>query len=182
MLDVGFVADRGLTETLKSSLGVVLSEPHVKTLVKGAVLGSNSGLSHNGRSMSFSFASGDDRAAPPWRYLHPQAFMKYINSQKDKTENDGSGQIDGKGSVELKHANDVTLLDALITRVSWITMVERSEVEPDVPLATYSLDSLISLELRNWIRRETGVDLSLPKIVGSENLRALATTILAQRG
>ena len=66
-------------------------------------------------------------------------------------------------------------------KVSSITMIERDDIEPDAPLANYSLDSLVSVELRNWIRRETGVELPLPKIVNAGNLRALATHILAQR-
>jgi len=42
-------------------------------------------------------------------------------------------------------------------------MIDRDEVEPDTPLSNYSLDSLVSVELRNWIRRQTGVELALPR-------------------
>lgn len=66
-------------------------------------------------------------------------------------------------------------------KVSSITMIERDEIEPDAPLSNYSLDSLVSVELRNWIRRETSVEVPLPKIVNSGNLRALATHILSQK-
>ena len=66
-------------------------------------------------------------------------------------------------------------------KVSSITMIERDEIEPDAPLVNYSLDSLVSVELRTWIRRETGVELTLPRIVNAEHLRALARHILSQR-
>ncbi|KLU90984.1 hypothetical protein MAPG_09509 [Magnaporthiopsis poae ATCC 64411] len=62
-----------------------------------------------------------------------------------------------------------------------MTMMDRSEVSPDTPLAAFSLDSLVSVELRNWIRRETAVDLPLSGIMQAESLRAMATEILAQR-
>jgi hypothetical protein len=39
----------------------------------------------------------------------------------------------------------------------------------------------VSVELRNWIRRETTVELPLPKIVGAANLRAMSTYILSQK-
>ncbi|KAF1730467.1 Nonribosomal peptide synthetase 14 [Beauveria bassiana] len=60
-------------------------------------------------------------------------------------------------------------------------MIERDEVHADAPLRNYGLDSLISVELRNWIRRQTKVELPLPRIVGAKNLRTLAQNILAQK-
>ena len=74
----------------------------------------------------------------------------------------------------------LNLLRGLIEKVSLITMIDKDEVDPDASLSEYSLDSLVSVELRNWIRRETGVELALPRIVGAENLRALATYIISQ--
>jgi acyl carrier protein len=73
------------------------------------------------------------------------------------------------------------LIEALISKVSAMTMIEREDVRADVPLASYSLDSLVSVELRNWIRRETTVELALSAILQAENLQALAEQILAQR-
>ena len=90
---------------------------------------------------------------------------------------DGGAHLNG-----LQASNgDAPLLGALMDKVSSITMIERDEVEPDAPLAAYGLDSLVSVELRNWIRRETGVETPLPTITRAENLRALATYILSQR-
>ena len=66
-------------------------------------------------------------------------------------------------------------------KVSTITMIERDEIEPAAPLSNYSLDSLVSVELRNWLRRETGVELPLSRIVGAGNLAALAAHVFAQR-
>lgn len=43
------------------------------------------------------------------------------------------------------------------------------------------LDSLVSFELRNWIRREMGVELTLTQIVGAANLQALAQQIRSQQ-
>lgn len=83
----------------------------------------------------------------------------------------------------MAHADPLTgLIEALITKVSAMTMIERDEVVADGPLVSYGLDSLVSVELRNWIRRETGVDLALTAITQAANLRALATQILSQRG
>jgi acyl carrier protein len=73
------------------------------------------------------------------------------------------------------------LIGALISQVSAVTMIERGDVRADVPLVSYNLDSLVSVELRNWIRRETTVELALSAILQAENLRALAEQILEHR-
>jgi len=185
VLDVGYVADRDLAETLKSSLGATLTEVHLQTLVKGAIIGPSSGLNYEGKAISFTFASGDDRSTLPWQCFHPTALVQRINLEQHSPESSGRGQGRDTCSTERLDAINgdplLGLLDALITKVSSMTMIERDEVEPDAPLSNYGLDSLVSVELRNWIRRETGVELSLPTITGAKNLRALATQIFSQR-
>jgi acyl carrier protein len=73
------------------------------------------------------------------------------------------------------------LTEALRTKVAAMTIMDRDEVAADTPLSSLNLDSLVSVELRNWIRRETSVELALTAITQSENLAALAGEILAQR-
>ncbi|KAK7756454.1 putative PKS/NRPS-like protein biosynthetic cluster [Diatrype stigma] len=184
VLDVGYVADRNLTETLKSSLGATLTEAHLRTLVKGAIIGPSSGLNRGGKAVSFTFASGNDSSALAWQCFHPVALVQRMNSKQHNPRSNGAGQSNEAHWNGLQNGTSsdplLNLLEALISKVSSITMIERDEVEADAPLANYSLDSLVSVELRNWIRRETGVDLQLPSIVGAANLRALATYILSQ--
>ncbi|KPM39275.1 Lovastatin diketide synthase LovF [Neonectria ditissima] len=186
VLDVGYVADRDLEGTLTNSLGAVLSLGDLRTVVKGAILGPSSGLNRDGKAISFSYARGDDSSTLPWQCFHPRALVNYIraDSRADGTTEASQGAAKSKGlQLTLADASDplAALLAVLMDKVSSITMIERDEIEADAPLSNYSLDSLVSVELRNWIRRETGVDLQLPKIVNAANLRALATHILAQR-
>ncbi|KAJ5101975.1 polyketide synthase, partial [Penicillium alfredii] len=185
VLDVGYVAEHDLTEKLKNSLGATITAPHLRTLVKGAIVGPTSGLNRDGKSFSFSFDSGDDRSLLPWQCFHPRSLVHRINAENRNLKTNGAGQGRDARSTGWRYSSGgdplLSLLDALITKVSSITMIDRDEVEPDAPLSTYSLDSLVSVELRNWIRRETGVELSLNKIVSADNLRALATHILSQR-
>ena len=182
VLDVGYAAEKGLTEALKLSLGATLTEADLHTAVKGAIIGPSSGLNDDGSAISFRFSSGEDPNTLGWQYYHPLALAERVNAKKRNSENDSSGDAHLNG---LRIANNnnplLALLDALMDKVSSITMIERDEVEPDAPLAAYGLDSLVSVELRNWIRRETGVETPLPTITRAENLRALATYILSQR-
>ena len=70
-------------------------------------------------------------------------------------------------------------MDALSGKVSSITMIDRDEITPIRSLVDYDLDSLFSLELRNWIRRTLDVDMALQDITTATDLKALADRILA---
>lgn len=185
MLDVGYVVTNNLIDTLKFKLGAILTEPQLKTIVKGAIIGPSSGMNDKGKAVSFSFARGDDNSTLPWQCFHPGALVEYVRNETravGTTQSKQEGESRSKG-LQLGDESDplLVLLDALMNKVSSITMIERDEIEPDLPLSKYSLDSLVSVELRHWIRRETSVELPLPKIVSAGTLRALATHILAQR-
>jgi hypothetical protein len=45
--------------------------------------------------------------------------------------------------------------------------------ELDLPLASVGIDSLISIEVRNWIRRNIGIDFTVLDIVKSDNIRQM---------
>ncbi|KAJ5156821.1 polyketide synthase [Penicillium capsulatum] len=184
MLDVGFVADRDMSDTLRRSLGVNLTEFHLRTLVKGAIMGSASNLNHAGRAVSFNVASRNGNKALPWKYFHPSQLVQHINSDQFEAGGEQSQNPHGDSSLPRQSNLDPlsSLIESLISKVSEIMMVDREEIEPDVPLSVYGLDSLVSVELRNWIRRETGVEAPLTEIVGAENLRAMATIVHARKG
>ncbi|EJP60751.1 polyketide synthase [Beauveria bassiana ARSEF 2860] len=179
VLDVGYAVKQGLTEDLKAALGATLTEAHLRTLIKGAIIGPSSSLNAGGKAMSFTLASGDDASQQSWQLFHPRDLVQRTNS---KMLVPGFENLLGK-RVDGSHNHDplLHLLEHLLDKVSSITMIERDEVHADAPLRNYGLDSLISVELRNWIRRQTKVELPLPRIVGAKNLRTLAQNILAQK-
>lgn len=180
VVDVGFAVENNITEKLRDNLDLTLTLADIKTVVKGAIIGSSSGLNHNGMAFSGTNNYASDRVLFPWQSFRPLTLLHTPRTEKSKNDTGASQALTG-----WRYTDDadplLSFLDALITKVSSITMIERDEVEPDAPVSTYGLDSLVSVELRNWIRRETGVELPLNKIVGSENLRALATHIFSQR-
>ena len=53
-------------------------------------------------------------------------------------------------------------------------------VEPGRPLSSYGLDSLSAVELRNWMRAELGVELTLLEITNGGSLVALYERIVAK--
>ena len=71
------------------------------------------------------------------------------------------------------------LLDALSHKISSLTMISRDEITINRSLLDYGLDSLFSLELRNWMRRTMDVDVALKDITTARDLQALTDRILS---
>lgn len=182
---MGYVATNKLGEILKQTLGVALAMADIRILFAGAVKGPSSPLHTNGRATAFKlYVDGQPVANGPWKFFHPVHIKERLKSDKTLS---GPARADGLASgaaaLSWTTAEDplAGLTDALIAKVAAMTMMEPDEVLPDTPIASYSLDSLVSVELRNWIRRETRVELTLGAIMQAESLRALAAEILTQR-
>ena len=53
-------------------------------------------------------------------------------------------------------------------------------MEPSKSLSTYGLDSLSAVELRNWIRMELGVEITVLEITSASSLTALCEKVVAK--
>lgn len=183
VLDVGYVADNNISELLKAALGASLTMADIRALFKCVVAGPTTPFVHDGRATAFKvYIDGQAVANGPWKYFHPVHTKERLKNDKRNRAKASAGGAD-LSSVSWTTAEDplVGLTEALITKVSAMTMMERDDVLADAPLSSYNLDSLVSVELRNWIRRETTVELTLSAIMQAESLRALAAEILTQR-
>ena len=68
---------------------------------------------------------------------------------------DTNGTRDEQGATNLSNGYrgaPRSVLEALMDKLSSITMIDRNKVEAAVSLSAYGLDSLVSVELRDWIR------------------------------
>jgi NADP-dependent 3-hydroxy acid dehydrogenase YdfG/acyl carrier protein len=84
----------------------------------------------------------------------------------------------GSNMALLQSARTVTFLATEMGRALLeFIMRTDSEVDLQAPLAAIGLDSLVSLELRGWIRRWMGVDLAAREITRCENLQALGGAV-----
>ncbi|KAK7997329.1 hypothetical protein PG989_005369 [Apiospora arundinis] len=203
VLDVGYVASNNLSDLLQQTLGATLTMADIRTLVKGAILAS-SPLHRDAKAIACTFyLDGQPIRDGPWDYINPVYARERVKEEAAKRKSmmklkgaDGSVGEGGDvlhpstatGAVGSRAWQQATgedvlpgLTEALVTKVAAMTMLDRDEVDADAPLAALSLDSLVSVELRNWIRREAGVELVLSAITGAASLRALAEEILAQR-
>lgn len=97
------------------------------------------------------------------------------NASKQSRTKTSTILVDVQNSIEPLES----LQSALMDKASVMTIIDRDDIRTNVSLDALGLDSLVSVELRNWIRREFGAELVLTAIMGAENLRALSEKILA---
>ncbi|RYP11169.1 hypothetical protein DL765_007856 [Monosporascus sp. GIB2] len=143
VLDIGYVADRDLSSSLPANvMSRTLTEAHLLTLTKGVIIGTPSGLTYEGQAMSFSFFSRDYKTMLPARAYHPLVLVRKIVDELSSPKSNSVGQDNALGTRRERHTNGedplLNLLDALMSKVSSITLIERDEVEPDLPLSTHS--------------------------------------------
>ncbi|KAL8999566.1 MAG: hypothetical protein Q9169_001655 [Polycauliona sp. 2 TL-2023] len=172
----GLAVDRGISEQLKASLGMTISEDRLYDLVTGAIIGPSSGLNADGRSLAWTHVSKMEIDHLSWEHISSLSVMRRLRAK--------SGRVETSSDTEKKKLRDLlkdgsykSLLDALGDKISSMTTINRDEITPDRSLLEYGLDSLFSLELRNWIRRQLNIDMSLKAIVSASNLKALVERI-----
>lgn len=71
---------------------------------------------------------------------------------------------------------------ALITKISSILMRPIEELDPASPISAFGLDSLVAIEIRNWITREMEANLQILEILTSSSIPALSQMILSKSG
>lgn len=170
--DFGYVIQQGIREQIIEKLGFYISIAQVHTLLKGAIVGPSSGLNRDARTIAFVL---EDSFGGKMHVLEQRS--RYLSALRQKKWRKNKGLVNGTEGVSAVEGEQ-SLLDALADKVSSITMMNREDVTPTRGLGEYGLDSLVSVELRNWVKREHGADLALTQIVGAANLQALADLVV----
>lgn len=70
------------------------------------------------------------------------------------------------------------ILKALAIKISDVLMKSVDDVNPALPMASYGLDSLVAVEVRNWIARELEVKVSMFDLVSGNSLEQLALVVV----
>ncbi|RYP05009.1 hypothetical protein DL764_004084 [Monosporascus ibericus] len=74
------------------------------------------------------------------------------------------------------------MLEAIRGRISSLTAGDISEISLDSPLVNLGLDSLIAIEVKNWITSTLQAPTQVGEILDSPNLRALASLVTERSG
>ena len=83
----------------------------------------------------------------------------------------------------VRHASDraeaeASIVRALMQRMASTLMRSVDEMDAFAPISAYGLDSLVTIEIRNWITRELETSFQILDILTSDSIHALAQKIL----
>ncbi|KAJ6109226.1 hypothetical protein N7486_001460 [Penicillium sp. IBT 16267x] len=81
-----------------------------------------------------------------------------------------------------REAAKAIVVTALAEKISSILMRPLEELDPAAPVTVYGLDSLVAIEIRNWITREFESSMQVLEILAGDSLPALAEHILRKSG
>ncbi|KAG8169993.1 hypothetical protein KVR01_000738 [Diaporthe batatas] len=125
-------------------------------------------------------------AVDPPLYLNDSRFRAVNTTQAASTASAGTQQMRNGDTSSLAHrlsqattrkqAADI-ITEALVHKAAGILQIPTSEVDPFKALHEYGVDSLVAIEVRNWINSSMKANLALLEIMGGEPINEFATKI-----
>jgi NADPH:quinone reductase-like Zn-dependent oxidoreductase/aryl carrier-like protein len=176
--DVGYLADNNerAAEVLRNLGGETINECEILSLLTAAVTGKIT-ASNNHVITGLKINPGSE---PFW--CHDAKFSKLLAAAVSQTSTEG-GNVNVPLPQALKSASDgekalEVLYAALVSKLAAVLMLSVEEMEPTAAVASYSLDSLAAIEVRNWIAREADANVQVLELLTSPSLMELAKLIL----
>lgn len=81
-----------------------------------------------------------------------------------------------KNATSVKEASEI-VEKAVVGKLADMFVIPEQDIDATKPLAKYGVDSLVAVELRNWLVPMTQCEMSIFDLLGAASLRWLATSI-----
>ncbi|GAW16135.1 hypothetical protein ANO14919_055580 [Xylariales sp. No.14919] len=111
-----------------------------------------------------------------------------LKSAAAQTGAGGAGRGAGAGKevklseqiAQAKTADEATaaVQQAVVSKISDMFVIQESEINPGLPLSEYGVDSLVAVELRNWLVPNARIEMSIFDLLGSPSLLELAKSVV----
>ena len=198
MRDVGVIAEHGATDYLKEweePFGIRETELHVliKKIITSELQSSNTrSETQLAPQLLTGFATGGTahmaNIRRPFYFDDPRFSMLALTGLSGTLSSTPSNS-GPNGTVALRdllpHVTspadaESAMKDALIARVAKSLQTETSEIDEGRPLHSYGVDSLVAVEIANWIFKEIKVSVSVFDILASMPITALAGKVVVK--
>lgn len=120
-----------------------------------------------------------NESSDAWYWIADDRFAALRSQHNLNSSSNAGGDISLReelsrcGQEDMAAATDL-ITRALVGRLARLMMMPESDVDEGKPLSAYGVDSLVAVEVRNWVARETGVDVSVFDLMANIPMRALA--------
>jgi hypothetical protein len=177
LLSVGFVAEHDEYVDHVKAMGLkVMHNSDLHGLVATAIEGTDAhpaqvmcGLPWNEYDQKWYWIQ-DDRFAGLRNLSHNAASAK---SNSVSLKDELSHCADMGSAVDL-------ITTAMMERLAKLLMIKADDVDANKPLSTYGVDSLVAVEVRNWIAKEMLVEVSVFEILANVPMKQLAAELAAK--
>ena len=175
---VGYVAEnKGVADRLARMGYIAIQEDELLRLVE-------SGISYPKRELhSCQLVTGiptgadADWGKASWRHEPRFSGLRQAHSSSVDNKEGSEDTIDLKYQI----ANATTLAEvvgficaAVVRKLSEMFMIPETEIAQDAPMSKYGVDSLVAVELRNWLVSAATTDTSIFDVMQSSSLMALS--------
>lgn len=183
--DAGYVAEAmstGATAFTDKVYGASLSESQLHTVMISAMQRACFNPQGNGNNITVGL-SGSRAFYDAFSGSGP--ILEVLCAGKDSGAGSAGSGEDGD-SVAIREmlaqaedaaARDAVLLDGLMKKISEMMMLPLEELTPEKAISDIGVDSLVAVELRNWIAKELQASIPVMDIVGCSSLRSLSELI-----
>ncbi|KAG9235384.1 polyketide synthase [Amylocarpus encephaloides] len=124
------------------------------------------------------YSAAEGAVQPTWQ--HEPRFNHMVLhgfNSGDTSAKQGSGK--GSTAAHLSAAKSTqeaekVVLDALLEKLTKVLSVDMAELDPSRPMHAYGVDSLVAVELRTWMAKEIGSDVSVFEMTSGQRIGQLA--------
>ncbi|CAF9923421.1 MAG: hypothetical protein ALECFALPRED_002379 [Alectoria fallacina] len=184
-IDIGLVGNVGyMIENIEREAEISaavhdrLTEDELLALVKAAITGEFAG--NDDQQSLTGFRLCPNKPLPVW--ASDPKFSHVLATLQSSTV---TGAGDNKGIAvqqRLKQADSLEqvvglVCNALVLKISNLLTIAEENVDRKKPVVAYGLDSLVAVELRNWITLDLEANVSLMELMNSPSIEKLAGKI-----
>jgi acyl carrier protein len=187
---VGYVAERSdLQRTLQERGFEGISEEECMAIIESAIVSPSRTPKTDAAIMTgvglVDFAKGGSSSTRPF-YHTPKFshFRRMALSTSSQASIDDGGAV-GKVRDLLKVATSFTdavdiIVHAVLRKIGSLLMVSAEDLDASKAMADYGMDSLVAVEMRNWITRDLEVTMPILELLGSGSIKDLCKSIARQ--
>lgn len=177
LLSVGFVADNDQYVDHVKSMGLrVMHNSDLHGLIATAMEGSDA---HPAEVMcGLPFNEYD----PKWYWMDDNRFagLRNLSSGTSSALSSATSLKDDLSQCADMSAATQLISNAMAERLARLMMIPATDVDVVKPLSAYGVDSLVAVEVRNWIAKEMLVEVSVFEIMANVPMSQLAADLAAK--
>lgn len=128
--------------------------------------------------------TGVDSEEPIWRTLPNFSHLPKFSARPVIAANNTATQSTASHIQTALSLSDAVavVLDATMTKLSHSLIMDLAELDPSRPTSAYGVESLISVEVRNWFMKEIKADVAVFEILQASSIQSLVDTVADKSG